>query len=481
MINLHLIIDVLRNSVLITGLVIIMMLMIEYFNIQSHGKVFSKLTKSKYQQVILGALLGLIPGCIGGFAAVSLFTHRILSFGGLIAMMICSSGDEAFFIMAMIPQKALVLFGILLAIAIICGLIIDYLLIKRQQGEMCEQKFEIHKGHESNIPSIFKLSSYKVMLKPSKERIAILVGITLFIVSVIFGILECGHDHSYSSTSGVDTHSTCLGHIHTSELEHIEYECNHAHDAECNHAHDAECNHEHDAECNHEHDAECNHEHDAECNHAHDTECNHEHDAECNHAHDAECNHEHDAECNHAHDAECNHEHDESCSHAHGTTHSHSFNILNEKWINIVFAIISIITLFFTASAKEHFIKDHLWNHVIKGHLLSIFLWTFGMLIICQIGIQYLDIKHWINNNMLVVILLAVAIGIIPESGPHMVFVALFAQGVLPFYVLLVNSIVQDGHTTLPLLAQNKRAFLKAKLINIIVGLIIGVACWLLS
>ncbi len=104
MISWHLIIDVLRNSVLITGLVIIMMLMIEYFNIQSHGKLFSKLTKSKYQQVFLGAFLGLIPGCIGGFAAVSLFTHSILSFGALIAMMICSSGDEAFFIMAMIPQ-----------------------------------------------------------------------------------------------------------------------------------------------------------------------------------------------------------------------------------------------------------------------------------------------------------------------------------------------------------------------------------------
>lgn len=459
MISWHLIIDVLRNSVLITGLVVIMMLMIEYFNIQSHGKLFSKLTKSKYQQVLLGAFLGLIPGCIGGFAAVSLFTHRILSFGGLIAMMICSSGDEAFFIMAMIPQKALVLFGILFAIAIICGLIIDYLVVKKPQEELCEQDFEIHKGHENNIPSIFKLSSYKVMLKPSKERVAILVGIALFIVSVIFGILECGHDHSHSAA----------GHNH-SVAEHTHIECveeGHLHDASCSHSHEDVEIHAHDASCSHSCET-CEHEHE------HSTNCDHDHNADCSHSHEESCNH-------HVDNASCSHSHEESCTHSHEAVHSHSFNILNEKWINIVFAIISIVTLFFTASAKEHFIKEHLWNHVIKGHLVSIFLWTFGMLILCQIGVQYLDIQHWINNNMLIVILLAVAIGIIPESGPHMVFVTLFAQGVLPFYVLLVNSIVQDGHTTLPLLAQNKRAFLKAKLINIAVGLIIGIACWMLS
>jgi hypothetical protein len=81
---------------------------------------------------------------------------------------------------------------------------------------------------------------------------------------------------------------------------------------------------------------------------------------------------------------------------------------------------------------------------------------------------------------MVLVILLAVAIGIIPESGPHLVFVTLFAQGILPFYVLLVNSIVQDGHSALPLLAESKMSFAKAKLINIATGLIIGFACLIL-
>ena len=114
----HLAFDVLKNSILITGLVLIMMLMIEYFNIHSHGKWFARIKDSKIKQIFLGSLLGLVPGCIGGFATVSLYTHRLLSLGALVAMMISSSGDEAFVIMAMIPKEGLILFGILFIIAI---------------------------------------------------------------------------------------------------------------------------------------------------------------------------------------------------------------------------------------------------------------------------------------------------------------------------------------------------------------------------
>ena len=305
-------------------------------------------------------------------------------------MMIASSGDEAFVIMAMIPKEGFILFGLLFVISIITGIVVDYVIYKEPQQGLCPDNFEIHPATEDEnrkIPSIFKLESYKTMLKPSKERIAILAGIGFFIAAVIMGILACGHDHG-AGTADVHEIGT--------------YVCEHGHVHEVGHDHD------------------------------------------------------------------------------HGHTHNGSINILNEKSINIAFAIISIITLFFTATANEHFIKDHLWKHVIKRHMVSIFLWTFGTLLVCQIGMQYLDIEHWISNNKLLVVLLAVAIGIIPESGPHLVFVTLFAQGILPFYVLLVNSIVQDGHSALPLLAESKMSFAKAKLINIMVGLAIGIACLIL-
>ena len=425
--KLELLSDVLRNSILITGLVVIMMLMIEYFNIQSKGQWFSKLKGSGIKQIILGAALGLIPGCIGGFATVSLFTHKLISFGALIAMMICSSGDEAFVILAMIPQKAPLLFGALFLIGITCGIIVDKF-IKKPIASSCPDGYEIHSGAADKLPSLFKLSSYKEGLKkPSEERLIILVGIILFIFTVAGGYLE--HDHSAQAADAITNAADAITHAADA--------ITHAADAHTNAA-----------------DA---------VNTAADA-VNNAADA-VNTAHALHAGHS-----EHVHSHFC-----ESATHAHI-----GLNLLSERWIHVIFAIFSIITVLFTATAKEHFIKDHIWGHVIKKHLLSIFLWTFGALLVCQIGIMHLDIQHWISNNMFLVLLLAVAVGLIPESGPHLVFVTLFAQGIIPFYVLLVNSMVQDGHTTLPLLAESKSAFFKAKLINMAAGLLIGLICWAL-
>jgi hypothetical protein len=63
---------------------------------------------------------------------------------------------------------------------------------------------------------------------------------------------------------------------------------------------------------------------------------------------------------------------------------------------------------------------------------------------------------------------------LIPESGPHLIFVTLFAQGVVPFSVLLASSVVQDGHGMLPMLAHSRREFVEIKAINLTVGLLAG-------
>lgn len=392
--------EVLRNAVLITGLVLIMMLMIEYCNIGSHGSLFARLKSSGINQVLIGTLLGLVPGCIGGFAAVSLFTHKLLSFGALTAMMIASSGDEAFVMLATMPLKALLLFAILGALAIVTGLVCDRYLFKEQNFAFCPDGYEIHKEHDSSIASPFRLSSYKDALRrPSRERLLLLAGIALFVVALLSGF--AGHDHAGHDHSGHD-HA-----VHQEVVLHQEAAHNHT-------------------------------------------------------------LHEHVA-------------HQESLQEIIEERHLSTFtlHLLDEEWMNCLFAIMSIVTLLFTATAKEHFIKEHLWHHVIKRHLLSIFLWTLGGLAVCQIGVQYLNIEEWVSSNMIFVILLAVAVGIIPESGPHLVFVTLYLNGIVPFSVLLANSISQDGHTALPLLASSRKTFLKAKAVNIVIGAVLGILLYL--
>ena len=408
--------EVLRNAVLITGLVLIMMLMIEYCNIGSHGSLFARLKSSGINQVLIGTLLGLVPGCIGGFAAVSLFTHKLLSFGALTAMMIASSGDEAFVMLATMPLKALLLFAILGALAIVTGLVCDRYLFKEQNFAFCPDGYEIHKEHDSSIASPFRLSSYKDALRrPSRERLLLLAGIALFVVALLSGF--AGHDHAGHDHAGHD-HA-----VHQEAALHQEVALHE----------EAAHNHELHEEAAHNHAL-----------HGHAT-------------------------------------HQESLQEIIEERHLSTFtlHLLDEEWMNCLFAIMSIVTLLFTATAKEHFIKEHLWHHVIKRHLLSIFLWTLGGLAVCQIGVQYLNIEEWVSSNMIFVILLAVAVGIIPESGPHLVFVTLYLNGIVPFSVLLANSISQDGHTALPLLASSRKTFLKAKAVNIIIGAVVGILLYL--
>ena len=104
-----------------------------------------------------------------------------------------------------------------------------------------------------------------------------------------------------------------------------------------------------------------------------------------------------------------------------------------------------------------------------------------GILLLVELGLRQMDISSWISGNTGLMILLAAAIGLIPESGPHLIFVTLYASGIVPFPVLLASCISQDGHSSLPLLAESKKSFAIAKLLNFAVALAAGYASMLLA
>ena len=411
---LHLLTDTLRNSVLITGIVIIMMMMIESFNIESHGRLFSKVKGSSLRQVILASVLGSIPGCIGGFATVSLYSRRLLSFGALTAMMIASSGDEAFVMLAMMPDRALWIFAILFAVAVFSGVAIDRIIktCHPEQSANChpEQSANCHpersegSAEDANPDSSLPLRmtspqtgmtapqtemtakgkegpmAEKDGTKPEPERqtdpaekpagqdterrsltwrrIVLTAVIILFAVALAAGWME--HDHAVPETGKI------------------------------------------------------------------------------------------------------------------------RLDLLSEWWMNLIFAILCIIMLIILCFRSDRFIKETLWHHVLQKHLPNIFAWTFGVLLLIGILSEYIDLDRWVSDNTALMILLAVAIGIIPESGPHLIFVTMYASGIVPLPVLLASSISQDGHSSLPLLAEDKRSFVYAKLLNCIIALIVGFGTMLL-
>jgi hypothetical protein len=103
-----------------------------------------------------------------------------------------------------------------------------------------------------------------------------------------------------------------------------------------------------------------------------------------------------------------------------------------------------------------------------------VFTWTFGSLLVIYILGLFVHYDEWMNDNQLIMLFIALAIGLIPESGPHIVFISLFVEGSIPFSILLANSLVQNGHSGLPLLAESKTSFVKMKLIAVATGIVVG-------
>lgn len=274
--------EVLGESLEVTLLVLLMMSLIEVFNVWSRGRFFRGLRRSGPAQILVSALLGAIPGCAGGIASVSLYTHRMISFGALVAMMVATAGDEAFLMLALFPRKALGLFALLLVLGIGTGFIVDRLrLDKGIRPFQCDEEDIVEDAPREPL---------------TRERV-------------------------------------------------------------------------------------------------------------------------------------------------------------------------------------RAFLRENILHHIVRKHLGGIFAWTFGVMLVFGILGHYFDLEAWIGNNTLPMILLATAVGFIPQSGPHIAFVTLFASGVIPFPVLLANSISQDGHASLPLIAESKAAFLRAKTIKAVLA--VGLPCCL--
>ncbi len=379
---------------MITSFVVIMMTLIEYVNVWTNGKFINGMNRNIFVQALIGTILGVIPGCMGTFTAVSLYTHKALSLGALVACLIATSGDESFVMLATMPVESLWLFGISSVIAFFVSIFVDKFLINKDfTPKFDDVHFDIH--HEEIEKG--KLFAWKNFV-PSKSRLKLIGVFALIIFLSSIGVI--GHSHSQNLIFSLPQQSEI-------SAQTSENECNH------------------------------------HC-------CEHE-----------EC-HEH----NHSNLPE-------------GFAHNHNHESIGV--VNIIIISLSALMLLIIFFSNEHFIDEHLVHHVIKKHLPRIFWWTFGVLIVMAIILNYTDFGNWIYNNTYILLLIAVLVGILPESGPHLIFVVLFVQGYMPFSILLANSIVQDGHGSLPLLAETKKAFFVTKGISVLVGLVVGLVGLLLG
>jgi len=116
---------VINHSIIITLFVFVMMLVIDYLNVLTKGKMEAAIKGSRARQYTTVSLLGASPGCLGAFANVSFYIHGLISFGAIVGGMIATSGDEVFVMFALFPKVALILILLLFFLGILGAWISD--------------------------------------------------------------------------------------------------------------------------------------------------------------------------------------------------------------------------------------------------------------------------------------------------------------------------------------------------------------------
>lgn len=155
--------ELINDTVWFLALIFVMLLWADYLNTLTRGKAAEYLKRHPRHQYFSGTLLGSIPGCFGSFINVSLYTHRLYSFGALLAGMIATTGDEGFFMLALFPERALFLIAFLAILGLSCGFIFDRFFPNFEKSSPLFHELPMHgedSGHNHNhSPSTLKLST----------------------------------------------------------------------------------------------------------------------------------------------------------------------------------------------------------------------------------------------------------------------------------------------------------------------------------
>ncbi len=141
----------------------------------------------------------------------------------------------------------------------------------------------------------------------------------------------------------------------------------------------------------------------------------------------------------------------------------------------MLITVLAAVGIAIVATSSEHYLREHIIGHIVKKHLWKVGLWTFFAFLVVGVGMKYWDLEALVREHRFLVLLTAALVGLIPQSGPHMIFVTMFARGLVPFSVLLTNSISQEGHALPPLLSCSIRDALTVKGMKLILALVAGI------
>jgi hypothetical protein len=326
------------DALMVTAFVAVMMIAVEYLNVLTRGAVEKGLRAAPALQYVAAVLLGALPGCLGAFTVVALYSHRVVTIGALVGAMIATFGDEAFVMLALVPRTALWLMLGLVAVGLAVAPVVDRVAGSRRYAPESCPRLSIHAEECHCFPGRAVLTQW---VPPNPRRLLLLAAMVGFTLWAVLG------------GPGVPPKWT---------------------------------------------------------------------------------------------------------------------------WVRGTLTAMAVFGAFVVVTVPEHFLSKHLWTHVALHHVPRIFVWTGVVLVGLALLEQLAGIGVVTDVSPWALLVVATVVGLVPESGPHLVFVTLYAAGSLPLSILVASSVVQDGHGMLPLLAESRGDFVRVKLVNLAVGLAVGAA-----
>jgi len=135
------------------------LLLFGYINYKTEGRLIKTIEEKKKLQVVIGAFLGLTPGCGGAIMVMPLYLLGKVSFGTVVATLIATMGDAAFVILVHSPKLFLIVSLISFVVAVITGYIMDYFGVGEGLVEKIKSKSELKKLHKEfeDEPTEFEL------------------------------------------------------------------------------------------------------------------------------------------------------------------------------------------------------------------------------------------------------------------------------------------------------------------------------------
>ena len=233
----EIIINAAQESFLHVGVLLgIVILIFGYIDYKTGGNIVDILDKNKRIQPMIGAILGIIPGCGGSIILMPLYVKNKVSFGALVATLISSMGDAAFILISSDIKEYLGVSLISFVTAIVCGYMVDILHLDEklklrkdklhncdctnhektdfEKGLKIDLNAKKHIGHEENDEVDHALHhNEKRNMSKLGYKFTHSIGYKIFYLLIIIGLIimishgegaEHAHSHVHSHEEGLE-------------------------------------------------------------------------------------------------------------------------------------------------------------------------------------------------------------------------------------------------------------------------------------